>query len=96
MTYTDEWIKFIKGKKFNHHSIQNQGLVMSKQEFFKRRKTLKHIKEGDLDELVADIIVMRWMAEQNFVIGGNHPLAIVTRSANRESMSNRVWARPKK
>jgi hypothetical protein len=93
MTYNDEWIRFIKVKKFNNH---NQHLVMSKQEFLKRRKVLKHIKEGDLDELVADIIMMRWLAEQNFVIGGNHPLAIVTRSANRESLSNRVWARPKK
>jgi hypothetical protein len=96
LTYNDEWNKFFRGKSFNHHSVHGQKFALPKKEFFKRRKALSHIKEGELDQLVADIIVMRWLAEKNFVVGGSHPLATATRSVTRGSMSNRCWARPKK
>jgi hypothetical protein len=96
MTYNDEWNKFFSKKGFKHHSVYGQKFAMPKKEFIKRRKELSHIKEGELDQLVADIIMMRWLAEKNFVIGGSHPLAVVSRNADRSSMSNRTWAKPKK
>jgi hypothetical protein len=86
MTYKEEWEKYYTKSKPQ----------FPKKDFLERRKLLTHIKEGELDEMVADIIFMRYKAEINKFTTGSHPLAILARTDRRSSMSNRTWAKPKK